>query len=73
MEGVPGFIKRHRGHKVASTAMAESITRCSVDAMTRSTPEEFERELRYPGEGEVYAALKLEKLGIKGRTSVSGL
>jgi hypothetical protein len=30
VEGVLGFIRRHRGHKVASTAMVEPTTRAFV-------------------------------------------
>ena len=35
VEGVLGFIRRHRGHKVASTAMVEPITRAFVNAIER--------------------------------------
>lgn len=35
VEGVLGFIRRHRGHKVASTAMVEPITRAFVGAIER--------------------------------------
>src|SRR6266436_3799003 len=35
VEGVLGFIRRHRGHKVASTAMVEPITRAFVGAIDR--------------------------------------
>jgi len=39
VEGVLGFIKRHRGHKVASTAMVEPITRSFIDAIERFVAE----------------------------------
>jgi hypothetical protein len=35
VEGVLGFIRRHRGRKVASTAMVEPITRAFVNAIER--------------------------------------
>jgi hypothetical protein len=35
VEGVLGFIRRHRGHKVASTAMVEPITRAFVTSIER--------------------------------------
>jgi len=35
VEGVLGFIRRHRGHKVASTAMVEPITRAFVASIER--------------------------------------
>jgi hypothetical protein len=35
VEGVLGFIRRHHGHKVASTAMVEPITRALVSAIER--------------------------------------
>lgn len=35
IEGVLGFIRNHRGHKVASTAMVEPITRAFVAAIER--------------------------------------
>ena len=35
VEDVLGFIRRHRGHKVASTAMAEPITRAFVASIER--------------------------------------
>jgi hypothetical protein len=35
VEGVLGFIRRHRGHKVASTAMVEPITRAFVAGIER--------------------------------------
>lgn len=39
VEGVLGFIRRHRGHKVASTAMVEPITRAFVGAIERFAAE----------------------------------
>src|SRR5436305_12078142 len=39
VEGVLGFIRRHRGHKVASTAMVEPITRAFVSAIDRFVAE----------------------------------
>ena len=33
VEGVLGFIRHHRGHKVPSTAMVEPITRAFVHAI----------------------------------------
>jgi hypothetical protein len=35
VEGVLGFIRRHRGHKVASTRMVEPITRRFVAAIEK--------------------------------------
>ena len=35
VEGVPGFIRRHRGHPVPSTRMVESITRQFVAAIEK--------------------------------------
>lgn len=35
VEGVLGFIRAHRGHKVPSTAMVEPITRAFVDSIDR--------------------------------------
>jgi hypothetical protein len=39
VEGVLGFIRRHRGHKVASTAMVEPITRAFVGTIERFAAE----------------------------------
>lgn len=39
VEGVLGFIRQHRGHKVASTAMVEPITRAFVTAIERFVAE----------------------------------
>jgi hypothetical protein len=39
VEGVLGFIRRHRGHKVASTAMVEPITRAFIGAIERFVAE----------------------------------
>lgn len=39
VEGVLGFIRRHRGHKVASTAMVEPITRAFVSSIERFVAE----------------------------------
>jgi hypothetical protein len=39
VEGVLGFIRRHRGNKVASTAMVEPITRAFVGAIERFVAE----------------------------------
>ena len=39
VEGVLGFIRRHRGHNVASTAMVEPITRAFVSAIERFVAE----------------------------------
>ncbi len=39
VEGVLGFIRRHRGHKVASTAMVEPITRAFVGGIERFAAE----------------------------------
>jgi hypothetical protein len=39
VEGVLGFIRLHRGHKVASTAMVETITRAFVGAIERFAAE----------------------------------
>jgi hypothetical protein len=39
VEGVLGFIRRHRGHKVASTAMVEPITRKFVASIERFVAE----------------------------------
>lgn len=39
VEGVLGFIRRHRGHKVASTAMVEPITRAFVAGIERFVAE----------------------------------
>jgi hypothetical protein len=39
VEGVLGFIRLHRGHKVASTAMVEPITRAFVGAIERFAAE----------------------------------
>lgn len=35
VEGVLGFLKKHRGHKIASTRMVEPITRRFVAAIER--------------------------------------
>ena len=39
VEGVLGFIRRHRGHKVVSTAMVEPITRAFVSSIERFVAE----------------------------------
>ncbi|HKD09146.1 MAG TPA: hypothetical protein VKB79_24800 [Bryobacteraceae bacterium] len=39
VEGVLGFIRQHRGHRVASTAMVEAITRAFVSAIDRFVAE----------------------------------
>jgi hypothetical protein len=39
VEGVLGFIRRHRGHKVASTAMVEPITRAFVASIDQFVAE----------------------------------
>jgi hypothetical protein len=41
VEGVLGFIRHHRGHKVASTAMVEPITRAFIHAIEQFAAEHY--------------------------------